>query len=510
MLDLLAERLRTHPNHAFLRHGGTTCTFAAFAQRSNAAASWLKAQGVVPGDRVVLAMANRPNFLVLWFAVLELGATVVPVSPDLTGESLRYVLEDSAARVLLTEPANAKAQADAAAMAGTELRIAPAEDGFECSGSEHLGKFDTGGPHKRFATAAILYTSGTTGRSKGVMISAAAYAAAGREIVRAIGINEQDRILTFLPLHHANPQMYALMSALITGCSLIVLPRFSASGLLRDAALHQATGFTYVGTVLSILSKTIDAPQTSSLRWCVGGGAPLGVWRDLEQKLGVRIHELYGMTETGGITTINSTTQALRGSVGKPRDDFEVVILNDDDEATEVGGIGEIAVRPRRPGLITSGYCNKPQETLDCLSNLWFHTGDLGCYDDQGFLHFSGRKKDLFRRAGEMISPVAIETVAARHAQVAECVAVAIPDDILGEEIKLVVVERSPVDLNDLVNHLRKNLRSVELPRYLDFVDAIPKTSTEKVQRFKLVENGPRVVDIQREFAEDLTRSKHP
>ncbi len=501
MLDLLAQRLRTHPDHVFLRHGETTCTFAAFAQHARAAAAWLKAQGVKPGDRVVLAIPNRPLFLMIWFGLLERGATVVPVSPDLTGESLRYVLADSGARLLLAEGNHAPSQSEAAAMAGAQVRVPPAEEALWSHASDDLASIETNGKNTRFSTVAILYTSGTTGRPKGVMMPAEAYAAAGRVIVRAIGIDEQDRILTFLPLHHANPQMYALMSALITGCSLIVVPRFSASGLLRDAAHHQATGFTYVGTVLSILSKTIASPQTSSLRWCVGGGAPLAVWRDLEHKLDIRIHELYGMTETGGVTTINSTAQVMQGSVGRPRDDFDVAILDDDDEVLAAGDIGEIAVRPRRPGLVTSGYCNKPQETLDCISNLWFHTGDLGRFDGDGFLHFTGRKKELFRRAGEMISPVAIETVGARHAQVAECVAVAIPDDILGEEIKLVVVERSPVDLRSLVDHLRTNLSSVEMPRYIDFVEAIPKTSTEKVQRFKLVHNGPRIVDIQREFA---------
>jgi crotonobetaine/carnitine-CoA ligase len=327
------------------------------------------------------------------------------------------------------------------------------------------------------------------------MIPQESYRAIGEKIAQAIGITAEDRILTFLPLHHANPQMYSLMSVLTTGCSMALAPRFSASRFLDQVRHYQATGFTYVGTVLSILEKEIGESAATSLRWCVGGGAPRAVWQELAPRLGVEIHELYGMTETGGMVTINTRERKCFGSVGAVRDDFDVAVVDDGDRIV-ARGIGEIVVRPRLPHVMTSGYYRKPEETVAASANWWFHTGDLGRFDDGGFLHFEGRKKELIRRAGEMISPVAIELCALRHEGVADCAAVGVPDAILEEEIKLVVVARHAVDPKDLREFLAKSLPRHMLPRYFQIVDAIPKTPTQKVQRFKLVKlAGPPVHD---------------
>jgi acyl-CoA synthetase (AMP-forming)/AMP-acid ligase II len=160
-----------------------------------------------------------------------------------------------------------------------------------------------------------------------------------------------------------------------------LLPKFSVSLLLSQARRYEASGFTYVGTVLSILSKRLEAPESSTLRWCVGGGAPEPVWRRLSQLLNLQIHELYGMTETGGVTSINSSDQYRVGSVGIARGDFEVKLVGDDDELI-TAGVGEIVVRPRRPWLMANEYFNKHSEWSACTSNLWFHTGDLGSFDE--------------------------------------------------------------------------------------------------------------------------------
>jgi acyl-CoA synthetase (AMP-forming)/AMP-acid ligase II len=493
MIHLLTGLAQKTPDAPLLFHQAETYSFKSVADLVLHGATWLGEEGFEPGDKVVIAVTNRPLFLFYWFSLLARGLVAVPISHDTFPDGLKYIVQQSNAKAVFTE--DGELSRIRGILSDFEGKIISFAD--ETAFDNHARKFAAYVPSdwEPSSPAAILYTSGTTGQPKGVIIPVESYVAAGQKIVEAVGITAQDRIMTFLPLHHANPQMYSVMSALTIGCSIILLPRFSASNLLSQAEQYHATGFTYVGTVLSILSKTINVPEKTGLRWCVGGGAPEPVWRDLLEKLGVQIHELYGMTETGGVTTINSREQCRIGSVGFPRDDFEVALLDDKDNRV-TSGIGEIAVRPKRPWLISSGYYKKPEETISSLANLWFHTGDFGRFDHDGFLYFEGRKKELIRRAGEMISPVSIELVATRYPAIADCAAVPVPDPILGEEIKLVIVTHGDIDLKDFSDFLIARLPRNEVPRYIDFLDEIPKTPTQKIQRFKMKSHSARLIDL--------------
>ncbi len=482
------------PDTPFLLFEDQQWSFGAVAGVARRGATWLDQLGVQPGDRVVLAIGNRPLFLFAWFALLARGAVAVPVSHDMFGEPLRYVVRQSESRFLLCEAGErARFEEDTRDCAVGVLAFA--DEAAFLAATDACAPAPVAGMAAA-APAAILYTSGTTGQPKGVVIPNRSYLAAGEKVTQAIGITQDDRILTFLPLHHANPQMYSVMSALTVGCSIAIVAKFSASRFLQQAARYQATGFTYVGTVLSILAKEWSEPVRSSLRWCVGGGAPRAVWERLDGLLPVTVHELYGMTETGGLVTINAGGRYRFGSVGAARDDFDVAVLGDDDRVLPPGRTGEIAVRPREPFVMTTGYFRKPEETLAALGNLWFHTGDLGRFDDDGFLYFEGRKKELIRRGGEMISPVEIELAALRFAHVADCAAVGVADEILEEEVKLVVVRRDGFDAAELLSHLRGALPRHMVPRYLDFVAEIPKTPTQKVQRFRLPKNSAATIDL--------------
>lgn len=485
MIDQLLRLAAQRPRAPFVLHEDASYDFGTVAELAARGATWLSRSGVQPGQHVLLAVGNRPLFLFYWFALAMRGAVAVPVAPEAFGDVLRYTAQQSDSRLVLTEDAEEARLRDDLASTGIPVLSLLDEEAFIATVRELPPSQPE--PSRPDRTVAILYTSGTTGLPKGVMIPQDAYRTIGEKIVQAIGITSADRILTFLPLHHANPQMYSVMSALTAGCCLALAPRFSASRFLEQVLHYRATGFTYVGTVLSILAKEIAAPVPTTLRWCVGGGAPRAVWQELAPRLGVEIHELYGMTETGGMVTINARTAKKLGSVGRTRDDFEVAVLDDQDRLLATG-IGEIAVRPRQPHVMTSGYYRKPEETVAASSNWWFHTGDLGRFDEEGFLHFEGRKKELIRRAGEMISPVTIELCALKHAAIADCAAVGVPDSILEEDIKLVVVSRHFVPPEEIREFLAKSLPRHMLPRYLQFVPMIPKTPTQKVQRFKLVE----------------------
>jgi crotonobetaine/carnitine-CoA ligase len=488
------DNARQRPDAPFLLFEDQTWSFAEVAAIAQQGAGWLSSLGVAPGDRVVIAISNRPLFLFTWFSLLACGAIAVPVSHELFGDSLRYIVTQSESRLLLCETGEESRLSTELAPCGTVVQAFGDE-------ADYLRRIEAAAPlavlpSEDRTPAAILYTSGTTGQPKGVVIPGRSYLAAGEKVTQAIGITAADRIMTFLPLHHANPQMYSVMSALTVGCSVAIVSKFSASKFLQQAERMGATGFTYVGTVLSILAKEWTAPVTSSLRWCVGGGAPRAVWEHLASVLPVQVHELYGMTETGGLVTINSRERYRFGSVGAARDDFDVTVLDDAGAALPAGRTGEIAVRPRSPFVMTTGYYRKPEETLAALENLWFHTGDLGRFDHDGFLFFEGRKKELIRRGGEMISPVEIELAALKFPYLADCAAVGVPDEILEEEIKLVAVCKEGFETAELLAFLRATLPRHMMPRYLEFLAEIPKTPTQKVQRFRLVRNSAQTLDL--------------
>ena len=483
MIDQLLRLAASQPAAPFVLFEDAVYSFGQMADIACRGAPWLAGQGVQPGDHVVVAVSNRPLFLFYWLALAARGAVAVPIAHDSFGDALRYTVQQSESRFVLTEAAEHQRLLGELAASGTPVLSFESEEAFVAAtrACEPVVP-ERPQPHTPIA---ILYTSGTTGQPKGAMIPAASYRAIGQKIVDAIGITPADRILTFLPLHHANPQMYAVMSALTVGCSIALAPRFSASRFLEQARRYQATGFTYVGTVLSILAKEIAEDSPSSLKWCVGGGAPRAVWEEVAARLHVQVHELYGMTETGGMVTINTREQYRFGSVGAVRDDFDVVLVDDQDRII-TSGVGEIVVRPRQPFVMTTGYYNKPAETVGASANFWFHTGDLGRFDGEGFLFFEGRKKELIRRAGEMISPVTIELAALKHPAIADCAAVGVPDPILEEDIKLVVVQRSDVQPEEIVAFLREALPRHMVPRYVQFAGEIPKTPTQKVKRFAL------------------------
>jgi acyl-CoA synthetase (AMP-forming)/AMP-acid ligase II len=315
--------------------------------------------------------------------------------------------------------------------------------------------------------------------------------------MRALRITSADRLMVFLPLFHVNPQMYAVMSALVSGAALILLPRFSAATFFDDAIRFGATGGTFVGTVLSILvARHAGERRDHGLRFLFGGGAPNPVWREVEDRFGIRVHEAYGMTEVGGWSCANTVDDFRFGSCGKPRPDLEVRVVDADDRPQPAGVPGEIVVRPRDPDTILMGYYRKPEQMLEACRNLWFHSGDVGSFDADGFLFYHGRMKELIRRAGEMISPVEIETALRRMPAVADCAVVGVPDPVTGDEIKVVLVTEGHVTPGAVLAFLSERVARFMLPRYVEFVDAIPKTATEKVQRNKMVYLDARVHDL--------------
>lgn len=494
---MITERLHAraieHPDRAFVVTDHGELSYGEMSRLVRLYAAKL-AERVRPGQTVALLCGNRPGFLVAWFALSDIGAITVPLNTGLVGDGLRYTLMQSGAALLLIEPELFDTLQPALAGLGVELPVAFIDKSVESVPSEEPTLAPL--PQAREAPNSILYTSGTTGLPKGAVLSHGAYRLAGVDMAQSLGLTRDDRILVFLPLFHANPQMYAVMPALEVGATIVLLPKFSASGFFEAAHRHRATGFTFVGTVLSILAKRYETPQREhALRWCVGGGAPTEIWRAVEDRFGVAVRELYGMTETGGWVSMNTADATRIGSVGLPRKGVEIAI-GGENGACAGGERGEIVVRAADPVTFFREYWNNPQATGATLRDGWLHTGDRGWRDADGFLFFDGRLKELIRRGGEMIAPAEIELQLLKHPSVRECAVFAAPDEILGEEIAVAVVADQPVVADELIQFLTGRLPLHMLPRFVALTNALPKTETEKIKRHELNSLLAAAVDL--------------
>jgi crotonobetaine/carnitine-CoA ligase len=502
---LLAEQARNRPDAPLVVTDEGTLTYRGAAMAAQAMAARLADMGVGPGDHVALVAGNSAEWVAGFLGIQWLGAVAVTLNDRLRGEDMDYLLAQSDARLVITDP---DWLGTAVPGLRPELQALPrivltGDQAFLSQQGHAQASAAISAPtgRKPGDACAILYTSGTTGRPKGVICTQAGHIAAGTHTARILELTPQDRIFVFLPLFHTNPQMYALMSALITGASLAVQPRFSAGSFFDDARRLGATGCSFVGTVLAILaSRHLDQRRDHGLRFCIGGGTTAELAATVQARFGIHVHELYGMTEIGGWVSGASRAQTRLGANGLVRDDMEVAILGPDDAPRPAGETGEIAVRPRQPHVMMQGYYRKPDETLAALSNLWFHTGDIGRFDADGYLYFLGRKKELIRRGGEMISPAQIEERVLRVAGVQDCAVVGIADAIMGEEIKLAIVPTAEADPDRLVrvlnDHFAQTLADFMRPRYLEFLAEIPRTSTEKIRRDLLAVLGEGVIDL--------------
>lgn len=459
--------------------------------------SRFRALGIGEGRHAALLCGNRPAYLVAWFGLVNAGAVVVSLNSGLVGDGLRYAITQSKASVLVVERAlYDKLEAD----------LRPVLDGLTLVVFD--GEADLFDEARRFTPDAVLdapgsdpvsiiYTSGTTGLPKGVLNCHEAFLASGREMASLLEVTEDDRIMVFLPLFHTNPQMYAVMTALETGCALIIRPKLSVSNFFADARRFGATAFTYVGTVLAMLTSRIrEEVRDHAITRCVGGGCPQEVWRAVQDRFGITPHELYGMTEVGGWVTGNRREAYRFGSTGRVRPDVEVAVFDEEDRPVPPGIPGEIVVRPKASGTILLGYWDNAAASWSSSRNFWFHTGDAGQFDEDGYLFFLGRMNEIIRRGGENISPFELETALLGHPDIDDAAAVAVPDPIWGQEIKAVIVAKRAFDPRDMHRFLDGRVPSFMLPRYVQFVPAIERTETQKIQRRKLQANDAEVIDL--------------
>jgi crotonobetaine/carnitine-CoA ligase len=338
-----------------------------------------------------------------------------------------------------------------------------------------------------------MYTSGTTGPPKGVVLPQGCPIAWAEQTAELLALVPGETHFCSFPLFHALAQYFATMPVFGNdGCTAIA-PRFSASSFWDDVRRCGATSANIMGAVVSFLyaQPERDDDADNSLRLGFGAPVPASIIKDFERRFGLRFVEIYGSSEAN-VPLWNPLDDVRPGSCGKPIGRFDVKLVDEHDAEVPVGEVGEIAVRPHEPWSMMTGYYKRPDATAEAFRNLWFHTGDLARRDEDGYHHFVDRAKDSIRRRGENISSWEIETVLVKHEDVAECAAFAVESELTEDEVMVAVAPKPgrTLDLDDLLAFCAERMPAYMVPRYVDVVDELPKTPTGKIEKFRLRERG--------------------
>jgi crotonobetaine/carnitine-CoA ligase len=473
---------------------GGDITYADLVTRMDACAGALQALGVARGDRVAVVMASRPEWMDVWFGLAALGAIQVPVNHDLKGRLLAHCLSDCGARVAIVEDQYLDVVRAAAPAALTTLVVvgeAPsgclAFDALPAA-EPMLPQLGPGDP------IAIMYTSGTTGNAKGVVLPHNYYLHFGEQKALHMRTTAADRIYNVYPMFNASGQCEAVMAAMAVGASVYTAPRFSASAFWDDIRREQCTEFVYMGGILSILAKAEprDDDADNPIRAAYGIPTPAHLHREFEARFDLKLVELYGSTEAN-IVTYNDYDERRVGSCGLPTSGYDIRVVDDDDNDVAVGETGEIIIRPTIAHTTMTEYWNLPDKTADAWRGGWYRSGDLVKRDADGFVSFVSRKAEAIRTKGYMINPSIIEAVLNDDDGVLESAVVGIPDAEFGEEnVKAFLVPNngSAPDLEKLVDACARELPAWMVPRFWEVRAALPKTPTQKVAKAALRDEG--------------------
>lgn len=495
---LVAQHAAADPDALFLiavdeSQPAREITYAEQWARVQRTAATLAGLGVRRGDRVHLQAGNCPEFYDVWFATSLLGAAMVPTNPLSTVDELRHVLIDAHPAVSLA-PADVLPQVREASAGLSGLRMLALDgDDMHSSATSSISCAASAVPQPcaiaEHDVAAILYTSGTTSRPKGVQVTHSNYAAVGGAVARHLHIAASDRWLVALPLFHANAQYYCTMSALVTGASIVLAARFSASGWAHQAAVHGATlGSLFAAPIRMILANEPDPiERENSLRAVVfAQNLTDEQAAGFERRFGTRLLQLYGMTETVLPPTMNPDSEHRRwDSIGQPLADVELAILDERDQPVPVGAVGELCVGGDPGHTIAAGYYRRPEATAETFADGWLHTGDLVHAGRDGFVYFVDRAKDMIKRSGENVAASEVERVINEYPGVAESAAVGVPDPVRDEAIVAYVVLKpdDPASEDQLLAWCRARLAHFKVPDRCRFLKALPRTSVGKIRK---------------------------
>lgn len=498
--SLLLDRAERFAGEVAMESAEGTATYAELVTRAERVAGFLTGLDVNPGDVVATMLPTSLDYIAAWHGILWRGAVDVPINNEFRGMFLEHILRDSGAATLVIH-------------ADWVDRL----EGIDLPTLRHVvvvGEPTHAVPAPlvahRFADALaadravlvpgsvtdmtyVIYTSGTTGVPKGAVHNNRSSFHYIMPFVEGLAITDEDVCYSMFPLFHQMGRSSCATTSLYLGNRLVLRNGFSASGFWEDVRDTGATWMGYLGAVIQFLWNQPEGPRDRDhgMRRAFGSSAPEAIFERWEERFGVTLYEVYGSTELGLGSGLGSGPRKI-GTMGLPCRQLEVQIVDELDEPVAAGRIGEAVWRPRYPDATFQGYLNRPDATVETWRQLWFHSGDAGWLDEEGYFTFSDRIKDSIRRRGENISTFFVEESVRRAVEVTEIAAYAVvpPDASSEEEVMVALSTPEPLDVDALFAELIRTMPRHAVPRFIRIVDELPRTPTQKVRKFLLREEG--------------------
>ena len=513
---VLKDQASLIPNKDFLQFSyDKALTFSEVNKLANQIANSLNKLGIHKTDKVSVYMPNSLEICLAWFGILKNGSVMVPINTAYVMDFLQYIIESSDSKIIII------AEEYLERLANIQDRIPNIEkvivwtrnnkDSFESNGysktqliswNNFVSKGSDNEPEVEITHmdhARLMYTSGTTGKSKGVVRPCAADYSSAQNYSSIMDLTSDDTVFTCLPLFHSNAMVMGVYPAMISGCKVIVEEKYSASKFWKWMKDFEVTKFNLVGVMSYFMWNAPVVPEEKQhkVKLVLGSPAPHDIIEEFMERFNILFTEGYGLTEVGQCTFTRPNEPFRVGSCGKESPGYEIKIVNPDtDEELPRNTPGELVLRPRIPNICLHYYYKMPEKTVSDFRNLWFHTGDLCRMDEDGYIFFMDRVKDYIRRRGENISSFEVENLISTHPSIEESAAIAVKLDEQGrhseDELMIVIVlkENMTLDPKDLIEFLQPIMPKFMIPRFVRFRDSLPKTPTNRVQKVKLRDEG--------------------
>lgn len=492
LAEMLAESAKKYPEKYALISQEKFLTYGELEREVKKAAAALKRLGVKKGDAIGLLLPNTFQFVIAYYAVAYLGGIIVPMNIMFKPLEITYIMNNAQAKLLITTEAFAKTAYQAKAdIPSLEHILVKGSDEYGLMW-EKLLEQETDSPAAENVeeddVLIYLYTSGTTGKPKGAMLTHANLYYNALGMAQRSKASADDVYLCVLPLFHTFAATCCMNTPLSQGGTIVLMENFIPQTLLKNIARYKVTIFTAVPSMYTVIANMdIKDIDLSSIRLCISGGAslPVEIMQKTQQKLNCVVLEGYGLSETSPVVTFNLLDKVKPGSIGVALEGIETKIFDDNDQECPLGTVGEIVTKGPN---VMKGYLGLPEESAKALRNGWLHTGDLGRMDEDGYIFLVDRKKDLVIVAGLNVYPREVEEVIYTHPAVLETAVIGVPDKLRGEALKAVVVLKPGADLQekDIIKYCRGRLAAYKVPRLVEFIAELPKNATGKILKREL------------------------
>ncbi|MAL79127.1 MAG: ATP-dependent acyl-CoA ligase [Sneathiella sp.] len=514
--NIVRHKAQKNGDKTYLRFGEREISYREFHEITNRLAHGLQNIGIKAGQHIAFMMDNKPEQLLLYFAIGKMGGVSIPVNSAAKGELFVYYLNQSDSVVLISDAGlidrfqAIEAQCpnitkvillnEAGGAADLSVGAALQAEVYDYQSLLDAPAEDLPDDIARISDFAIMmYTSGTTGPSKGNMVPHGRLICGAIDHVEIFGYQPEDVLYTCLPLFHGNALNTSAIPALVADATLVISPRFSASRFWDEIREYGVTAFSLLGAMVNFLWAQPESPRDkdNKVRLCMMVPVP-DFARAFEKRYDLKVTSVYALSDYGFITLLSPEHPPAKWkSAGLAATGMVISIRDDDDNALPANTPGEICARCDVPWITSLGYYKMPEATVAANRNQWFHTGDRGYLDEDGYIYFVDRKKDAIRRRGENISSYEVEQIVLGHAAVEDVAAYAVRSEMSEDEVMVSVTckEGMTLDPADLIRHCAANMAYFMVPRYVEILPELPRTMTEKVEKYKLKQSAQERLD---------------